>query len=108
MPYDATNHEEARRSPGTARAHGLRHSNHSKEAGFGPSKGGSEPPLPALRRQAPWWIRGWAGCGRFLIRPCNLVGAPRGRTGLFFRLPGRGGHLGGISHQVGWSGEARG
>jgi hypothetical protein len=33
--------------------------------------------------------------GRFLIRLCDLVGAPRGRSGPFFRLPGRGGHLGG-------------
>jgi hypothetical protein len=33
-------------------------------------------------------------CGRFLIRLCDLVGAPRGRSGPFFCLPGRGGHLG--------------
>jgi hypothetical protein len=32
--------------------------------------------------------------GRFLIRLCDLVGAPRGRTGPFFCLPGSGGHLG--------------
>jgi hypothetical protein len=24
-------------------------------------KGGAEPPLPALRRQAPQWARGWVG-----------------------------------------------
>jgi hypothetical protein len=33
--------------------------------------------------------------GRFLIRLCDLVEAPRGRSGQFFCLPGRGGHLGG-------------
>jgi hypothetical protein len=31
--------------------------------------------------------------GRFRIRLCDLVGASRGRTGLFFCLPGRGWHL---------------
>jgi hypothetical protein len=46
--------------------------------------------------------------GGFLVRILVLVGAPRGRTGPFFCLPGRGGHLGGTSHQVGWSVEARG
>jgi hypothetical protein len=48
--------------------------------------------------------------GGFLVRILVLVGAPRGRTGPFVRLPGRGGHLGGpaTSHQVGWSGEASG
>jgi hypothetical protein len=33
--------------------------------------------------------------GLNLVRLRDLVGAPRGRTGLFSRLPGRGGHLGG-------------
>jgi hypothetical protein len=47
--------------------------------------------------------------GGFLVRILVLVGAPRGRTGPFFRLPGHVGHLpGGGSHQVGWSGEAHG
>jgi hypothetical protein len=43
--------------------------------------------------------------GRFLIRPCDLVGAPMGRTGLFFCLPGRGGHLGGPTTK--WGGRGR-
>jgi hypothetical protein len=48
--------------------------------------------------------------GRFLIRPCDLVGGPRGRSGPFFCLPGswQWWAPGGTSHQVGWSGEARG
>jgi hypothetical protein len=52
---------------------------------------------------------GWH-IGGFLVRILVLVGAPRGRTGPFFRLPGRGGHLapGQTGHQVVWSGEARG
>jgi hypothetical protein len=51
-------------------------------------------------------------CGGFLVRLCDLVGAPRGRTGLFFRLPGwpwcAPGGGAAASKQVGWSGEARG
>jgi hypothetical protein len=42
-----------------------------------------------------------ASPGRFLIRPCDLVGAPRGRSGPFFCLPGRGGHLGGPATKLG-------
>jgi hypothetical protein len=45
-------------------------------------------------------------CGRFLIRLCDLVGEPRGRSGPFFRLPGRrGGHLGGPATK--WGGRGR-
>jgi hypothetical protein len=46
----------------------------------------------------------------FLVRLCDLVGAPRGRTGLFFRLTGRGGHLGGPATKWGGRGtsQARG
>jgi hypothetical protein len=43
--------------------------------------------------------------GRNLVRLRDLVGAPRGRTGLFFRLPGRGGHLGGPATK--WGGRGR-
>jgi hypothetical protein len=43
--------------------------------------------------------------GRFLIRLCDLVGAPRGRFGPFFCLPGRGGHLGGPATK--WGGRER-
>jgi hypothetical protein len=43
--------------------------------------------------------------GRFLIRLCDLVGAPRGRSGPYFRLPGRGGHLGGPATK--WGGRGR-
>jgi hypothetical protein len=42
--------------------------------------------------------------GRFLIRLCNLVGEPRGRPGPFFRLPGRGGHLGEPATKLGGRG----
>jgi hypothetical protein len=41
--------------------------------------------------------------GGFLVRILVLVGAPRGRTGPFFR-PGRGGHLGGPATK--WGGRA--
>jgi hypothetical protein len=44
-----------------------------------------------------------AGC--FLIRLCDLVGAPRGRFGPFFCLPGRGEHLGGPATK--WGGRGR-
>jgi hypothetical protein len=44
-------------------------------------------------------------CGRNLVRLRDLVEAPRGRTGLFFRLPGRGGHLGGAATK--WGGRGR-
>jgi hypothetical protein len=67
--------------------------------------GGSWGGLDPLDLLTPTW--GAAGCasrsvlvpalvldGRFLIRLCDLVGAPRGRSGPFFCLPGRGGHLG--------------
>jgi hypothetical protein len=40
-----------------------------------------------------------------LVRLRDLVGAPRGRIGLFFRLPGRGGHLGGPATK--WGGRGR-
>jgi hypothetical protein len=43
--------------------------------------------------------------GRNLVRLRDLVGAPRGRTGLFFCLPGRGGHLGGPPTK--WGGPGR-
>jgi hypothetical protein len=43
--------------------------------------------------------------GGFLVRLCDLVGAPRGRNGLFFCLPGRGVHLGGASSK--WGGRVR-
>jgi hypothetical protein len=48
--------------------------------------------------------------GGFLVRILVLVGAPRSRTGPFFRLPGRGGApLGGPATKwAGWPGEARG
>ena len=46
--------------------------------------------------------------GRFLIRLCDLVRAPRGRSGPFFSPPWPWWAPGGTSHQVGWSGEARG
>jgi hypothetical protein len=46
--------------------------------------------------------------GRFLIRLCDLVGAPRGRFGPFFLPPWPWWAPGGTSHQEGWSGEARG
>jgi hypothetical protein len=50
----------------------------------------------------------WRACrGRFLIRLCDLVGAPRSRTGLFFSRPWPWWAPGGTSRQVGWSGEAR-
>jgi hypothetical protein len=45
------------------------------------------------------------GNGRFMIRLCDLVGAPRGRSGPFFRLHGRGGHLGGPATK--WGGRGR-
>ena len=44
-------------------------------------------------------------CGGFLVRFLVLVGASRGRTGPFFRLPGRGGCLGGPSTK--WGGPGR-
>ena len=44
--------------------------------------------------------------GRFLSRLCDLVGAPRGRPGPFFRLPGRGGHMGGPATK--WGGPGSG
>ena len=43
--------------------------------------------------------------GGFLVRILVLVGAPRGRTGLFFCLPGRGVHLGGAASK--WGGRGR-
>jgi hypothetical protein len=43
--------------------------------------------------------------GRFLIRPCDLVRASRGRNGLICRLPGRGGCLGRPSTK--WGGPGR-
>jgi hypothetical protein len=43
--------------------------------------------------------------GRFLIRLCDLVRASSGRNGLIFRLPGRGGCLGGPSTT--WGGPGR-
>ena len=50
-------------------------------------------------------IRFLPSAGRFLIRLCDLVGAPRGRSGPFFCLPGRGGHLGGPTTK--WGGWGR-
>jgi hypothetical protein len=50
--------------------------------------------------------RGWRyQDGRYLVRLCDLVGAPRGRPGPFFRLTGRGGHLGGLTTK--WGGRGR-
>jgi hypothetical protein len=43
--------------------------------------------------------------GLNLVRLRDLVGAPRGRIGLFFRVPGRGGHLGGPATK--WGGRGR-
>jgi hypothetical protein len=43
--------------------------------------------------------------GRYLVRLCDLVGAPRGRPGPFFRFTGRGGHLGGPTTK--WGGRGR-
>ena len=43
--------------------------------------------------------------GGFLVRFLVLVGASRGRTGPFFRLPGRGGCLGGPPTK--WGGRGR-
>jgi hypothetical protein len=43
--------------------------------------------------------------GGFLVRILVLVGAPRARTGPFFCLPGRGGHLGGPATK--WGGRWR-
>jgi hypothetical protein len=43
--------------------------------------------------------------GRFLIRLCDLVGELRGRPGPFFRLPGRGGHVGEPATK--WGGRGR-
>jgi hypothetical protein len=49
--------------------------------------------------------------GRYLVRQRDLVGAPRGRTGLLFCLPGRGEHLpGGTTHaqlRTNWGGRGR-
>jgi hypothetical protein len=42
-----------------------------------------------------YWLLAMGYLGRFLIRLCDLVGAPWGRSGPFFRLPGSAGHLGG-------------
>jgi hypothetical protein len=42
-----------------------------------------------------YWLLAIGYLGRFLIRLCDLVGAPWGRSGPFFRLPGSAGHLGG-------------
>jgi hypothetical protein len=47
----------------------------------------------ALTNHRAQVISSYRGVGRFLIGLCDLVGAPRGRTGLFSRLPGRGGYL---------------
>jgi hypothetical protein len=44
--------------------------------------------------------------GVFLVRILVLVGASRGRTGPFFRLPGRGGCLGGTTSTK-WGGPGR-
>jgi hypothetical protein len=65
------------------------------------------PPISVIANQ--WLIVVLSG-GGFLVRFLVLVGASRGRTGPFFRLPGRGPWWvpGGTTHQVGWSGEARG
>jgi hypothetical protein len=50
-----------------------------------------------------------SGClcvyGRFLIRLCDLVGAPRGRSVPFFCFPSRGGHMGGPTTK--WGGRGR-
>jgi hypothetical protein len=43
--------------------------------------------------------------GVFLVRILVLVGASKGRTGPFFRLPGRGEHLGGLTTK--WGGWGR-
>jgi hypothetical protein len=55
------------------------------------------------------WFEGPKGLiGGFLVRILVLVEAPRGRTGPFFSPPWPWWAPGGTSHQVGWSGEARG
>jgi hypothetical protein len=46
--------------------------------------------------------------GRFLVRLCDLVGAPGGHPGPFFCLPGRGGHLGGPATKWGGRGSPAG
>jgi hypothetical protein len=46
--------------------------------------------------------------GRYLVRPCDLVWACGGRNGLFCRLPGRGGCLGGPTTKWGGQGGERG
>jgi hypothetical protein len=48
---------------------------------------------------------GLALYGRYLVRLCDLVWAPSGRNGLFCRLPGRGGCLGGPTTK--WGGQGR-
>jgi hypothetical protein len=68
------------------------------------------PPNP---KETSWRRQSVGGCartqapdvGRFLIRPCDLVGAPRGRFGPFFCLPGRGGHL--VGPATKWCGRER-
>jgi hypothetical protein len=81
-----------------------------------PSTASLTPPLPSAWPRAYSARREWSGdlagpglrahhplqasCksavpgGRFLIRLCDLVGAPRGHPGPLFGLPDRGGHLG--------------
>jgi hypothetical protein len=46
-----------------------------------------------------------APIGRYLVRLCDLMWAPSGRNGLFCRLPGRGGCLGGATTK--WGGQGR-
>ena len=43
--------------------------------------------------------------GRFLVRLCDLVGAPRGHLWQFFCFPGRVGHMGGPPTK--WGGRGR-